>query len=95
MSRTNTRADAINRGADEGEREFKLFSDLRPVTSTVQPIASSRWFGSGALHGPCGVFAGADERVGAPKSELGREDSDLLDAVDAKEPDVVTEAIPR
>jgi hypothetical protein len=48
-----------------------------------------------ALHGPGDVFAGADERVGATKSELGGQDPDRFDAVDAKEPDIVTEAIPR
>jgi hypothetical protein len=48
-----------------------------------------------ALHGPGDVFAGADERFGATKSELAGQDPDRFDAVDAKEPDIVTEAIPR
>ena len=48
-----------------------------------------------ALHGPGDVFASADERFGATKSELAGQDFDYLDAVDAKEPDVITEAIPR
>jgi hypothetical protein len=48
-----------------------------------------------ALHGPGHVFAGADERVGATKSKLGGQNPDRFDAVDAKEPDIITEAIPR
>jgi hypothetical protein len=48
-----------------------------------------------ALHGPGDIFAGADERFGATKSELAGQDPDRSDAVDAKEPDIVTEAIPR
>src|SRR5262245_12457329 len=49
---------------------------------------------AGGSHSPSVVLASGEECVGATESEFGGKDSNGRDAVDTKESDVVTEAVP-